>query len=66
MQSDYWQAPKKWNGKLPLGEAKDIRKIARAITLAEYGLSEDENTFKYNGSLLQLINLRLIRFCMED
>src|SRR5258705_1741061 len=29
-QSDYWQAPKKWNGKLPLGEKKDIRKIARS------------------------------------
>src|SRR6476620_5827919 len=28
-QSDFWQAPKRWNGKLPLGEAKDIRKIAR-------------------------------------
>ena len=26
-----------WNGKLPLGEAKDIRRIARAITLAENG-----------------------------
>src|SRR5689334_12170477 len=25
----------KWNGKLPLGEAKDVRRIARAITLAE-------------------------------
>src|SRR6185295_16630427 len=24
-----------WNGKLPLNEVKDIRKIARAITLAE-------------------------------
>src|SRR3954449_6911736 len=26
-QADFWQAPKKWNGKLPLGEAKDIRRI---------------------------------------
>src|SRR5688572_21685740 len=26
----YWQAPKKWNGQLPLGEKKDIRRIARA------------------------------------
>ena len=34
-QADYWLAPQKWNGKLPLGEKKDIRKIARAITLAE-------------------------------
>jgi isobutyryl-CoA mutase len=33
----YWQSAKKWNGKLPLGEKKDIRRIARAITLAEAG-----------------------------
>jgi isobutyryl-CoA mutase len=35
-----------WNGEPPLGEKKDIRKIARAISLAEYGKSysglEDE------------------------
>jgi methylmalonyl-CoA mutase len=31
----YWEASEKWNGKLPLGERKDIRRIARAITLAE-------------------------------
>jgi len=35
--ADYWQAADKWNGKLPLGEEKDIRRIARAITLAEAG-----------------------------
>ncbi|HET9824113.1 MAG TPA: cobalamin B12-binding domain-containing protein, partial [Chitinophagaceae bacterium] len=40
-QSDFWDAPKKWNGQLPLGEAKDIRKIARAITLAEAGIMEN-------------------------
>jgi methylmalonyl-CoA mutase len=39
-QSDYWQASKKWNGKLPLGERKDIRHIARAITLAENSISK--------------------------
>ena len=33
----YWGSAKKWNGKLPLGELKDIRRIARAITLAEAG-----------------------------
>lgn len=38
----YWKAPEKWNGKAPLGEAKDIRRIARAITLAESGLSGKE------------------------
>lgn len=35
---EYWKAPEKWNGKAPLGESKDIRRIARAITLAESGL----------------------------
>lgn len=39
--SDYWQAAKKWNGKLPLGEQKDIRRIARAITEAEAGMKTD-------------------------
>lgn len=33
----YYTASNKWNGKLPLGETKDIRRIARAITLAEVG-----------------------------
>ena len=46
-QSDFWDAPKKWNGQLPLGEKKDIRKIARAITLAEAGI---KNGMEYNGS----------------
>ena len=39
--SEYWRAPEKWNGKLPLGESKDIRKIARAITLAEDAKGEE-------------------------
>ncbi|WP_127128378.1 methylmalonyl-CoA mutase family protein [Pseudoflavitalea rhizosphaerae] len=38
----YWKAPEQWNGKAPLGEAKDIRRIARAITLAESGLNGRE------------------------
>ncbi len=53
-QSEYWQAPKKWNGKLPLGEVKDIRRIARAITLAECGLVNIEDNIaakKYDGSI---------------
>ena len=36
-QSDYWNASEKWNGQLPLNEKKDIRRIARAISLAEAG-----------------------------
>jgi methylmalonyl-CoA mutase len=40
LHSDFWQAEKKWNGKLPLGELKDIRRIARAITRAENGVSK--------------------------
>ncbi|MET0635989.1 MAG: methylmalonyl-CoA mutase family protein [Chitinophagaceae bacterium] len=34
----YWQADKSWNGILPLGERADIRRIARAITIAELEL----------------------------
>ncbi|HMJ47056.1 MAG TPA: cobalamin-dependent protein, partial [Ferruginibacter sp.] len=34
---DFFQSANKWHGFLPLGEVKDIRKIARAITLAENG-----------------------------
>jgi methylmalonyl-CoA mutase len=31
----FWSSEKNWNGKLPLGEYKEIRRIARAITNAE-------------------------------
>lgn len=40
-RAEYWQAPKRWNGQLPLGEKKDVRRIARAITLAENGLKPE-------------------------
>ena len=36
-EGDFWSASKSWNGELPLNEVRDIRKIARAITLAESG-----------------------------
>ncbi len=37
---EYIQAPQKWEGTaIPLGELRDIRKIARAITHAENGLA---------------------------
>jgi methylmalonyl-CoA mutase len=39
---DYWQAAETWNEKLPPGEAKDIRKISRAITYAEANLSGNQ------------------------
>ncbi len=42
--SEFWLANKKWNGKLPLNEKKDIRKIARAITLAEARFDNKEIT----------------------
>src|SRR6478752_5599421 len=42
-QTSYWNAPSKWNGKPPLGEKKDIRRIARAITLAESGVNPKSN-----------------------
>jgi methylmalonyl-CoA mutase len=40
-QDDYYKAASKWNGKLPLQERKDIRRIARAITLAEMGMTDE-------------------------
>src|SRR5262245_28510548 len=36
-ESEFWKASNLWNGKPPLGERKDIRKIARAISWAEVG-----------------------------
>ncbi|MEP7257947.1 MAG: methylmalonyl-CoA mutase family protein [Flavitalea sp.] len=41
-ESAYWNAPTQWNGHSPLGEYKDIRKIARAITLAEQGTTAQQ------------------------
>src|SRR5690606_3356389 len=35
--SPFWNAVSKWNGRPPLNEKNDIRKIARAITIAESG-----------------------------
>lgn len=35
----YWNAPSSWNGKMPLGEINDVRRIARAITEAEEGIA---------------------------
>jgi methylmalonyl-CoA mutase len=46
--SEFWEAPKKWNNRLPLGEEKDIRNIARAITEAEAGI---ESEVEYNGAI---------------
>lgn len=40
--ADYWKASGNWNGKLPLGERTDIRRIARAITLAEAGMDYNQ------------------------
>lgn len=37
---DYEKAPGKWDNLPPLGEIKDIRRIARAITLAENGIAQ--------------------------
>jgi isobutyryl-CoA mutase len=42
-EEDYWQAPKTWTSKFPLGEKKDIRRIARSITLAENGIEQNLN-----------------------
>jgi methylmalonyl-CoA mutase len=44
LEAPYWQAPASWNGKLPLREAKDIRRIARNISLAEAGIEAQQPT----------------------
>ena len=49
---DFWTAAANWNGKLPLGEAKDVRRIARAITEAELGLNEKKVAGSYQGAVL--------------
>ncbi|MBS1510112.1 MAG: methylmalonyl-CoA mutase family protein [Bacteroidetes bacterium] len=36
-EDPYWKAAESWNGKLPLDEWRDVRRVARAITLAEEG-----------------------------
>lgn len=57
--TDFLEADKNWNGKLPLDEMIDVRKVARAITLAEMGQSEaslDEvgpaGLFEWKGAVL--------------
>ncbi len=48
-QTNYWKAAEKWNEKPPLEEQKDIRTIARCITLAEAG----EKIFIETTSIIQ-------------
>jgi methylmalonyl-CoA mutase len=49
---NFWTASSKWNGKLPLGEAKDVRRIARAITEAELSLNDKKVAENYSGAVL--------------
>ena len=42
LKSDFFQSSQNWNGKLPLGEAKDIRRVARAITLVEMQMQDQQ------------------------
>jgi len=61
-KSGFWQASKLWRNKPPLGEVQDIRKVARAITLAELGMPADpslsleaangNNPENWNGAVL--------------
>ena len=44
----FWSSAKNWNGKLPLGEYKEIRRIARAITNAENGISVNRHPLSVN------------------
>ena len=38
--NNFWSSADRWNGKIPLDEKKDIRRIARGITNAENGLPD--------------------------
>jgi methylmalonyl-CoA mutase len=40
----FWTSEKNWNGEIPLGEYKEIRRIARAITYAENGDPSNSNS----------------------
>jgi isobutyryl-CoA mutase len=40
---NYEKAPEKWDNVAPLGEIKDVRRIARAITHAENGIAQPHN-----------------------
>ncbi|MEX0636101.1 MAG: cobalamin-dependent protein, partial [Ferruginibacter sp.] len=56
-QSAFFKSAERWNGKLPLDELKDIRKIARAITLAEMGQDDpkknsSETNSNWQGAVL--------------
>ena len=44
------EKPATWNGKLPLGETKDVRRIARAITCAELGITYETLLKEINKS----------------
>src|SRR5450631_2224652 len=52
----FWTAEKNWNGKLPLGEYKEIRKIARAITHAENGEKIPANK-KNSSNIIPVIGI---------
>ena len=51
-KNSYWEAPAHWGDELPLGEVKDVRKVARAISLSELGLAGDNHTVTGNSPVL--------------
>src|SRR4030095_7885899 len=48
-ETEFWKASGLWNGKPPLGEEKDIRKIARAISWAEIGEGDAAGVLQAGG-----------------
>jgi len=52
----YWTAIQNWNGELPLSEKKDVRRIGRAITLAEAGKDYNDLIKKLNVNGTATIN----------
>ena len=55
----------KWNGQLTLGEVKDIRKIARAITNAENGINGNSNRTNKSKQPDILFSVLRHRWCRQ-
>ena len=63
----FWTSEKHWNGKIPLGEYKEIRRIARAITHAENGdpVSRHPSTVNHQPSSALLAQAEQVRVVLQ-
>jgi isobutyryl-CoA mutase len=54
---NFWNAASRWNGHPPLGEWKDIRRIARGITLAENGDGKSDGLPSADGQAVPVVGI---------